>query len=196
MLLGERTLRENSQIFLFERGRKWHWKIRFWKSFKKQLLLCYSQRKYRMTTEPLLTGASNFVCPIHHATLSKIALHPDWRSDRKTQPGLQGFPALVLSSSTLPTHLIIRDLFTQLSWFIVVSLNGTNPGEKQHHSLEFCEKCQEHVRALIQAVIDVISLSDSWSNAHLSKITASCSCCLEDNLQCNALENVILLEVH
>lgn len=75
------------------------------------------------------------------ATLSKT-VHPDWRSDRKTQPGLQGFPALMLSSSALLTHLIIRDLSTQLSWFIVASLNGTNLWEKQHRSVEFCEKCQ------------------------------------------------------
>lgn len=45
-----------------------------------------------------------------------------------------------------------------------------------------------HVRLFRQVGIDVISLSDSWSNAHLLKITASYSCSYGENLQCNALD--------
>lgn len=94
----------------------------------------------------------------------------------------------MLSSSTLLTHLISSDLSTQLSWFIVASLNGTNLGKKAASLTGVPWKMSVHVRLLRQVGIDVISLPDSWSDAHRSTITASHSCFFEENLQCNALE--------
>lgn len=49
-------------------------------------------------------------------------------------------------------------------------------------------KMSVHVRPLRQVGIDVISLSDSWANAHLSKISACHRCSFKENLRCNALE--------
>lgn len=155
---------------------------------QKQLLLYYSQRKYRMTTEPLLLGASNFVWPYTPSNAVKNC-SPPWLEVRQENTawstGFSCTNAFLIHIAYSSDHQ--RFVYTVFlihccqpewdkSWRKAASLTGV------------LWKVSVHVRGLMQAGIDVISLSDSWSNAHLSKITASHSCCLEDNLQCNALE--------
>lgn len=173
---------------MFEGGKKWHWKIRFWKSLKEQLRLYYSQKKYRMTTESLLRGASLFVWPRKPSYTVKNC-SPSWLEVRQENiawsTGFSCTNAFLIHIAHSPDHQ--RFVYTAFSihccqpewdktWRKAASLAGA------------LWKVSVHVRALIQAGIDVVSLSDSWSNAHPSKITASHSCCLEDNLQCNAFE--------
>lgn len=82
----------------------------------------------------------------------------------------------MLFSSTLLTHLISRDLSAWISCFIVASLNGIKKEKKAPFFIGGLWKISVYTILLIQVCIEVISLSDSWSNAHLTKITASLIC--------------------
>lgn len=141
-----------------------------------------------MITEPLLTGANLFVRPYKASNAVQNCSSPRLEVRQENTDWSTGFSctnAFLICIAHSPDHQ--RLVYT--AFLIHCCQPEWDESRREAGSLTgVLWKVSVYVRALSQAGIDVISLSDSWSNAHLSKITASHSCCLEDNMQCNALE--------